>query len=86
MLLCSSRIPVSEKLTVDAFVALAVEWVTTSRNYSFDPFEWDGSADYTCREKNEKFSKLVYLMKNLYALYILNLLIIAKLLGQQILF
>lgn len=54
MLLCSSRIPVSKELTVDAFVALAVEWVTNSRNYSFDPFEWDGSADYTCFGKKQE--------------------------------
>lgn len=54
MLLCSSRIPVSEELTVDAFVALAVEWVTSSRNYSFDPFEWDGSTDYTCFGKKQE--------------------------------
>lgn len=54
MLLCSSRIPVSGELTADAFVTLAIEWVTNSRNYSFDPFGWDGSPDYTCVGKKQE--------------------------------
>lgn len=54
MLLCSARIPVSVKLTVDAFVALAVEWITNSRNYNFDSFIWDGSSDYTCIGKKQE--------------------------------
>lgn len=54
MLLCSARIPVSKGFTVHTFVTLAVEWVTDSRNYSFDPFVWDGSPDYTCVGKNQE--------------------------------
>lgn len=54
MLLCSSCIPVSETLTAEAFVALAVQWVTNSRNYCFDPFEWDGSSDFKCSGKKQE--------------------------------
>ncbi len=54
MLLCSARIPISKEFTVNTFVTLAVEWVTNSRNYSFDPFVWDGSSDYTCIGKKQE--------------------------------
>ena len=57
MLLCSARIPVSGDLTVDSFVALAIEWITNSRNYCFDPFVWDGSPAYTQIGKNRRFFK-----------------------------
>lgn len=47
MLLCSARIPVIREFTPDAFVSLAIEWITGSRNYNFDSFTWDGSAEFT---------------------------------------
>lgn len=52
MLLCSSKIPVTENLTMSKFVDLAVGWVLDSRNYNFDPFEWNGSSDETITGKN----------------------------------
>lgn len=52
MLLCSSKIPVSKSCTASVFVALAIEWVTSSRNYAFEPFNWDGSADFIETGKN----------------------------------
>lgn len=45
MLLCSSKIPVKETCTKEAFVALAVSWVTKSRNYDFSPFAWDEKSE-----------------------------------------
>lgn len=46
MLLCSSKIPVSESCTPDVFVGQAIEWVLGSKNYSFDPFSWDQTSEY----------------------------------------
>ena len=51
MLLCSSRIPVSKSCTPAVFVGLAIEWVTDSYNYEFEPFAWDGSPEFTCTGK-----------------------------------
>lgn len=56
MLLCSARIPVAKKLTKEAFIALAIEWVNSSKYYSFTNLAWDGTPDYTCTgEKQEIF-------------------------------
>ena len=51
MLLCSSKIPVASSFTPATFVALAIEWVMSSRNYEFEPFMWDGSPDFSCTGK-----------------------------------
>lgn len=58
MLLCSSKIPVKKTCTASVFVALAIEWVTNSRHYSFDPFSWDGSADAAIPGKNHENFKI----------------------------
>ena len=52
MLLCSARIPVVKEFTVPTFVALAIEWIEGSRNYCFDAFTWDSSAEFTRTGKN----------------------------------
>lgn len=52
MLLCSSKIPVSDLCTPDVFVKLAIDWVMGSRHYEFEPFSWNGSAELMCRGKN----------------------------------
>lgn len=52
MLLCSARIPVVKEFTAPTFVALAIEWIEGSRNYCFDAFTWDGSAEFTRTGKN----------------------------------
>lgn len=54
MLLCSSKIPVKDTCTAPVLATLATEWVTGSRNYSFNPFSWDGSADFTVNGKNHE--------------------------------
>lgn len=54
MLLCSARIPVVKEFTAPTFVALAIEWIEGSRNYCFDAFTWDGSAEFTRTGKNEE--------------------------------
>lgn len=56
MLLCSSKIPVSEDLTAKIFIDYATEWVLSGRKYTFPPFEWDGSEDFTATgDKGELF-------------------------------
>lgn len=52
MLLCSSKLPVSEELTADILIDLAIEWITGSRNYNFDNLCWDGSSDYMVEGRN----------------------------------
>lgn len=52
MLLCSSKIPVKEVCTKEAFVALAINWVTKSRNYGFPFFTWDGQSEILRKSSN----------------------------------
>lgn len=59
MLLCSSKIPVSENFTPSVLVNLAIEWVTNSRNYNIEPFSWDGSSEFMKTGKNGELFQVV---------------------------
>ena len=70
MLLCSSKIPVTEKLTMSKFVDLAVKWVLSSRNYNFDSFAWNGSSDEVFTGNNgELFQVSIFEEENIGAIH-----------------
>lgn len=74
MLLCSSRIPISNKFTKEDLISLAIKWVTTSKNYDFVPFTWDGSKDFTCRGKNSELFQIgIFDEQNVCAIHFHNI-------------
>lgn len=46
MLLCSSKIPVKSSFSAPVFIDTAIEWILSSKNYSFDFLAWDGKPEF----------------------------------------
>lgn len=52
MLVFSTNFPLSENVTIQNFVNLAIEWVLSpNSNYCFEPFSWDGSNSFYKKDK-----------------------------------
>lgn len=58
MLLCSSKIPVTTSLSTPVFIDLAIEWILSSRNYSFDSLAWDGMPEFICTGNNREIFQI----------------------------
>lgn len=71
MLVYSALFDVSERLSIEEFIDLAIEWVSNPRSvYDFPEFEWDGSEEFTVvtNDKRSEFTIYVLIEKNTVAI------------------
>ncbi len=62
MLIFSTKLYVTNELTDEKFIDLAIEWISGGQNYTFGEVKWDGKEEFTIENANctQKFTIMKY--------------------------
>lgn len=64
MLVFTTTFPVSERLSIEDFINLAVEWVLNPKSrYNFKKFIWDGSTTFSTTDESGNVELIINTIK-----------------------